>query len=282
MARFDRCVSHILNRLSVTVRNSFPLNKINYILFFLSLVTAIEGYCQSVPYSIAKAHSHNDYKQDTPFYKAYRAGFASLEADIYLQNGSLLVAHEPEELDSSKTLQHLYLDPLRERVKTNNGFPFSDNTKQLQLLIDIKTDSVHTLDRLVQVLHSYPQLTSCNNIRFVITGNRPGQLLFVSYPRFIFFDGVLSQTYNHEALSRIRLMSDNFADYSLWTGQGKLDPASTDKIKNAIDRAHALGKPVRFWNAPDNENAWLTLMTLKADYINTDHIPELSLFLNKK
>jgi alkaline phosphatase len=282
MARFDRFrirsfLSHTRHR-----ENSFPLNKINSILLLLLLVSAIGGYCQPVLSRVANAHSHNDYKQDIPFYKAWRAGFGSIEADIYLKNGSLLVAHEPEELDSLKSLRKLYLDPLREQLFANNGYPFSDSTKKLQLLIDIKTDSILTLKRLVELLQTYPELTACKNLHFVITGNRPSQHLFISYPGFIFFDGVLSQPYSKEALSRILLFSDNFANYSGWNGKGKIDPASGLKIKNAISRAHALRKPVRFWNAPDNENAWLTLIRLKADYINTDHISELASFLNNK
>ena len=42
-----------------------------------------------------------------------------------------------------------------------------------------------------------------------------------------------------------------------------------------------LKKPIMFWEAPDNINAWHTLMRLKVDYINTDRISSLSNFLNK-
>lgn len=246
------------------------------------MVIAIKGYCQPVRYSVANAHSHNDYKQHIPFYAAYRFGFGSIEADIYLQNGSLMVAHQPEELDSSKTLQTLYLDPLTEQVIAHNGFPFSDSTKKLQLLIDIKTDPVRSLGKLVELLKSYPRLTSCKNLYFVITGRRPAEHLFGSYPKFIFVDGEFNKTYGNDALLRVILMSDNFAHYSSWNGQGKIDPASRMKIKNAITRSHSSGKPVRFWNAPDMENAWSNLIDLGVDFINTDHIPELASFLNSR
>jgi len=55
-------------------------------------------------------------------------------------------------------------------------------------------------------------------------------------------------------------------------------------LKQIIDSVHGINKKIRFWNAPDTSDAWSTLMNLKVDYLNTDHIPELSSYLktNKK
>ena len=46
------------------------------------------------------------------------------------------------------------------------------------------------------------------------------------------------------------------------------------------NKSHALNKKIRFWAAPDNEKAWIILMRLGVDYINTDHIEAISSFLN--
>jgi alkaline phosphatase len=37
-------------------------------------------------YTVADAHSHNDYKNNIPFYRAYEKGFGSIEADCYAVN----------------------------------------------------------------------------------------------------------------------------------------------------------------------------------------------------
>lgn len=37
---------------------------------------------------------------------------------------------------------------------------------------------------------------------------------------------------------------------------------------------------MRFYGAPDFPNAWVNLMDLGVDYINTDHIPDLKKFMN--
>ena len=47
-----------------------------------------------------------------------------------------------------------------------------------------------------------------------------------------------------------------------------------------LKKAHQQQKPMRFYGAPDFPNAWVNLMDLGVDYINTDHIPDLKKFMN--
>ena len=53
--------------------------------------------------------------------KALEHGFASVEADVFLVGDKLCVAHEADKITPEKTLQSLYLEPLRQRVKENRG-----------------------------------------------------------------------------------------------------------------------------------------------------------------
>ena len=62
------------------------------------------------------AHAHNDYEHTHPLFDALDHGFASVEADIHLVDGQLLVAHSRSEVNPERTLQALYLDPLRARA----------------------------------------------------------------------------------------------------------------------------------------------------------------------
>ena len=52
-------------------------------------------------------HSHNDYAQKRPFWGAYEAGADSIEADVFLVDGDLLVAHSRRELKKENTLRRL-------------------------------------------------------------------------------------------------------------------------------------------------------------------------------
>ena len=65
---------------------------------------------------LQQAHAHNDYEHARPLLDALDHGFCGVEADIYLVDGKLLVAHDRKDLRPERTLQALYLDPLRERA----------------------------------------------------------------------------------------------------------------------------------------------------------------------
>jgi len=231
-------------------------------------------------YTVANTHSHNDYEQSIPFWMAWQEKFGSIEADIWLQDGRLLVGHNREEIKAGRTLEEYYVRPLLSCVEKNNGHPYADTTRCLQILIDVKADSVAALNALVSLLNKYPALAQCVFIKWVISGNRPSPDLYTSYPSFIAFDGILGHSYTPEALSRIVMMSDDLRSFTRWNGRTELPEADKKSIEAAVTHAHEQHLPVRFWDAPDTPAAWDQLIRLHADYINTDHIRELADYLN--
>src|SRR3954449_8809162 len=73
------------------------------------------------PRPLWRAHAHNDYEHPRPLFDALDHRFGSVEADIFLVGDQLLIGHDATELDPSRTLESLYLDPLAARVKANHG-----------------------------------------------------------------------------------------------------------------------------------------------------------------
>ena len=65
------------------------LNKL--LLFFLLAGIQINCFAQSTP--LLNAFAHNDYCHKHPLYDALENGFTSIEADIFLKDGKLIVAH---------------------------------------------------------------------------------------------------------------------------------------------------------------------------------------------
>ena len=47
-------------------------------------------------------------------------GLTNIEADVWLQNGTLLAGHEKKDLSPGKTLQGIYLDPLFKLLERAN------------------------------------------------------------------------------------------------------------------------------------------------------------------
>lgn len=231
-------------------------------------------------YNVSNAHSHNDYMQEIPFWQAYYANFGSIEADVFLVKGQLWVAHTEKELSPERTLESLYLNNISKQIKLNKGHVYPDANKKLQLLIDVKQDYKSTLETLVNTLKKYPEITGNAGVKIVITGGRPQPQDFKNYPDYLFFDGDLDKTYTPDQLKRIGLFSADLQELVKWNGKGIPRDEETEKVKNAVEKAHRMQKPMRFYGAPDFPNAWVNLMDMGADYINTDHIPDLKKFMN--
>ena len=230
-------------------------------------------------YTVSNAHAHNDYEHPSPFFTAYNAGFGSIEADAFLRDGQLYVAHDNVDIKPERTLTSLYLEPLNSMIKKNNGNVYAEKKKHLILLIDLKTAAEPTLDAVLKSLLPYESLIKASSLKIVITGNQPEPPALLNYPSYIFFDGRLNQTYTTEALKKIALFSDNFRKYSLWKGDNIIDEKDKKKIMQEVKKAHDLGKPIRFWATPDVPNAWKLMKEMKVDFINTDKIEEVAAFL---
>jgi len=59
-------------------------------------------------------------------------------------------------------------------------------------------------------------------------------------------------------------------------------PKEKIRLQHVIDSVHGLNKKIRFWNAPDDINAWETFMSMGVNFINTDHIVKLSEYLGSR
>lgn len=109
-------------------------------------------------------HSHNDYWRDVPFYSALSVGAVSVEADVWLYNGTLHVGHEQGALTSERTFQSLYINPILDTLNrqnppspfltapTKNGVFDTDGKQTLYLFVDLKTNGSTTLPYVVEAL----------------------------------------------------------------------------------------------------------------------------------
>jgi alkaline phosphatase len=232
-------------------------------------------------YTTSSIHAHNDYVHPIPFLTAYYSQVGSIEADVFLRNGELYVAHEEKEITTDHTLDKLYLKPLAEKIAFHNGAVYA-KAKTLNLLIDLKTEGIPTLQSLVRKLKKYPAITGCQSLTITISGSVPVPDQWKLFPDYIHFDGRPTVAYTTEQLRRISIISDDFKKYTSWNGKGTLTAPDLKKITAVIDNVHSLGKRIRFWATPDLVNAWITLQKLNVDYIGTDHVTALASFIEKE
>lgn len=220
-------------------------------------------------------HSHNDYAQRVPFYQAYAQQVSSIEADVFLHDGQLLVGHDVEDLRADMTFEALYVEPIVTLFARNGGRAFRDSDQTLQLMVELKSETDPTLRAVAALLGRWPEVfdpeVNPAAVRVAVTGRVPAPEAFDRYPRFLGFDGAWDADYTPEQLERIALISTNFRDFSQWNGKGTIIPAEKERLEQVIDRAHEQGKPVRFWNAPEGTTVYYTFYDMGIDYINTDN-----------
>ena len=213
-----------------------------------------------------RVHSHNDYYHNIPFWNALASGATSIEADVFLKDGGLFVAHSADEIQKDRSLESLYIKPLQQSISLG-----SMADVKLQLLIDIKSEAYSTLDAITNLLKKYPLLTQQDNISFVISGNRPTPEEYMNYPAFISFDYQSLDPINDERITnKIALVRLSFGKFSKWNGLGRLTKNDSTLVVNTIKKGHALKKPFRFWGTPDTKTAWQAFASMGIDFINTD------------
>jgi glycerophosphoryl diester phosphodiesterase len=221
-------------------------------------------------------HSHNDYEQKEPFFAAYHLGFDSIEADLYLKDGELYVAHDWKNISTERTLKKLYIEPLLLKIKENKGYPYP-NKKSLQLLLDLKKDGMQILQVLFAQLKPYKK--ELRHIKISISGDMPSPNDFQNFDKMFFFDGRTNLIYSKKSFKRIALISTSFLDFGkYWAGKEPLSDEVFEKITQFATKMHAKNKKVRLWGTPNTVLAFETLQRLKIDIIGTDDLPLLRKF----
>ncbi len=238
------------------------------------------------PVPLVHAHAHNDYEHQRPLFDALDHGFCSVEADIYLVDGQLLVAHDRAKVKPERTLQALYLDPLRERVKKNGGRVYPDGP-ECTLLIDLKTRWQAIYPVLRETLKNYadmlttfgPDGTKTNAIRVIITGYRSRDMFAGESTRYAGVDGELADLDSGAPANLIPWISGNWRQSFTWRGTGPIPEAEKSRLETIVSKAHAQGRQVRFWGAPDQPAFWQAMRANGVDLINTDDLEGAQKFL---
>ena len=245
---------------------------------------------------IRQAHAHNDYEHAHPLFDALDQGFCSVEADVYLVDGQLLVAHNRKDCRPEKNLEALYLHPLQERVQRAGGvYP---GLKDFSLWIDIKVDpaksnknpekvpavAAATANAVHQLLKKYSSILTAfeelevktNAVTVILTGAHPKAWPSENKPRLACFDSasITTVTGNLELA-----FSENWTHLFAWRGEGVMSQDEKKKLRELVQGAHRAGKRVRFWATPETPIAWKELLDAKVDWIGTDRLKELAKYL---
>lgn len=247
------------------------------------MLTALLGL--ALPKSVlTRAHSHNDYAQKRPLALAMEHQFGSIEADVFLVDGKLLVAHDIQDVRPERNLVDMYLKPMASSVKAHNGHLY-DQPGEVILLVDIKRDGTAVYEELKKELAPFRSMlatsvdghTAHGAVMVVLSGDRPVEAVKAERNRMAFLDGRLDDTDRNANLAPI--VSADWGDISNWRGSGPLPAEDRVKLDKVIAQAHQNHQRLRFWATPETETAWNLFYYTGVDIIGTDLIPSLAKFL---
>jgi hypothetical protein len=247
------------------------------------LLCPVQG---AAPTPLVRAHAHNDYEHARPLIDALERGFCSVEADVYLVDGRLLVAHDRKDVKPERTLAALYLDPLRERVRKNGGRVFRGGPT-IVVLVDVKSEAAATYAVLDRQLAEYAEMLTTFRagriepaaITVIVSGNRAREVMMAQPVRYAAMDGRSADLDLNPDTALVPLISDNWEKLFTWRWQGTMPEDQRAALRTWINRAHAQRRKVRFWNTPDRPDVWSLLLDAGVDVIGTDDLDGLKRFL---
>ena len=254
-------------------------------IFLLLLLTAPRLFAANVTPLLA-AHAHNDYEHARPLAEALERGFCSVEADVWLVDGRLLVAHELKDAKTPRTLGALYLEPLRARVRANGGRIFPGGPTVV-LLVDVKSEAKATYAALHEELKNYAEMLTAfragrvesGAVSVIVSGNRAVTEMAAQPVRYAAVDGRSADLDANPPVALVPLVSENWQKLFTWRWEGSMPGAEREALRRWVSRAHTQGRKVRFWNTPDRPAAWQVLRDAGVDLIGTDDLTGLQKFL---
>ena len=235
---------------------------------------------------LIRAHAHNDYEHERPLLDALDHGFTSVEADVWLVDGELLVAHDRDKVSPERTLEGLYLDPLLERVRANDGRVYPDGP-ELLLLIDFKSAGETTFPVLYETLENYREMLTVAEagkvrmgaVRVIVSGSRPRALMEQQAPMLAFYDGRLDDLGTDVSPVFMPLVSSSWMSEFKWTGRGPMPEDERAKLDRIVEQAHGEQRLVRFWAIPHREAFWDVMLEAGVDLVNADRLEMLRDYL---
>jgi glycerophosphoryl diester phosphodiesterase len=256
----------------------------------MTLISLALGMLISDVEILRRAHAHNDYEHRRPLLDALDRGFCSVEADVHLVKGQLLVAHDRADVQRGRTLESLYLRPLAQRIARNGGVVFPGARAWFTLLVDIKADGEATYAVLKRQLAPYRGMLARwqfgkrtgGPVMVILSGDRPIETVRREKDRWVALDGRLADldmpNFDPQLMP---LVSDSWINTFSWLGPTPLPPEQEANLKKWVQTAREKKTKLRFWATPDNADIWSQLTLNGVNVIGTDQLDKFADFMKQ-
>jgi len=229
------------------------------------------------------AYAHNDYLNTIPLTEALQLGFRGVEVDYFLVDGELLVGHEREETKAGRTVEALYLSPLRDFFEKvgpmcPGGLPFLLN-------IESKLDGPESYQALHRLLARYEDILT--TVRSGVVQPGPVQVVLVGWIPDL--DYLLEQPVRYVAVQAhyndlppdhdrypghlLKMISLNYNQKTISRGMEPVSPRLKRRLDLLIGLAREKpGRWVRVYNVPSKQDTYDDLIETGIDLIGTKDI----------
>jgi glycerophosphoryl diester phosphodiesterase len=235
------------------------------------------------PATLIPAYAHNDYRNRRPLYDALEMGFRGVEVDYFLIDGELRVGHERDETRAGRTIESMYLAPLREIVQRCGGVLPGGETFILN--VESKMSGQDTYDALHELLSEYEDMLTVvrdgveypGAVQVILVGWHPPLDYLAAQPvRYVAVQcHYRSLPAGHERYPGhlLKLLSQKYNDKLLIRTGEPVSPRLQRRLDKLNDAARAVpGRLVRVYNVPTKRRVYEALLASGVDLIGTKDI----------
>jgi len=247
-----------------------------------SPVAAQSTAARDIP-DLLPAYAHNDYENQRPLFEALELGYRGVEADYYVVDGELLVGHDVDDLQPDRTLEALYLLPLRQRV-AQLGTVCADRSV-FTLNIESKEPGEDAYRALHDRLHGYADILSV--VRDGVETPGPVQVVLVGWHpplddlsrqrvRLVSVQAHFADLpEDHAAYPShlLRMISVAYKTQFTWRGGSRVPARFERRLAAVLTARDAVpGRIVRVFRVPESIHIYRALVRGGVDLIGTKTI----------
>ena len=227
------------------------------------------------------AYAHNDHENSRPLHQALALGYRGVEADLVLRGGELRAAHSGAESQAGRTLETMYLRPLRAILHQCSRV--LNPTTALLLNLELKERSRAAYDSLLALLARYSDLfevhppQSMAAVEIVLVGwspppheaRTPIERRLGSQYRIT----TLTSTSVPHLTESVRLVSVDYGKTIGWSGRGPVPQRAGTWLSRVRDvKGTSRRYLARAYNAPANAAVYRLLLEGGIDLIGTEDL----------
>jgi glycerophosphoryl diester phosphodiesterase len=242
--------------------------------------------------SLLPAYAHNDYMNEYPLLDAIALGFRGVEVDYFVVDGELRVGHDLDETEPGRTVEPLYLAPLRAYL--GDGAPHYENQPFI-LNIESKREGMEAYDALHQLLSRYEDILT--TVRDGVEQPGPVQVILVGWHPPLEY--LRNQPVRYAAVQMhytelppdhaqypahlVRLISQNYNAKLLARGRRPVSKRLQERFRDVAHAAHEVpGRLARVYGTPTSATVYSAILDAGIDLIGTKDIVGANALLTRE